>query len=194
VRLEEERKSLAKDIREVYGEAKSDGFDPKALKEIVADTMRTPEQRAARREVEALADIYRASLGMLDGTPMGDAARRRYERELRDAQEEAKREEGSEATDESSEQSAPNGEEKAPGDQEPERTAAPEPTEDEAREHGRAAHAEGKRIVDNPYPAGSRNRAAFDEGFCEADGSDGMEIPSAWRRGADRTQKKREDA
>jgi uncharacterized protein (UPF0335 family) len=173
VRLEEEKRTIASDIKDIYEEAKKDDFDPKALREIVKDAMRTPEQRAARREVEALADIYRASLGMLDGTPMGDAARRKYERELREADEAAKRE---------TEQSAET-EERAPDSEISQEPAAPaEPTEDEARAQGASDHAAGKRIVDNPFPAGSRNRAAWDEGFCEADGSDGMEIPKAWRR------------
>jgi uncharacterized protein (UPF0335 family) len=174
VRLEEERKSIADDIKDVYGEAKNDGFDPKAMKEIVKDAMRTPEQRAARREVEALADIYRASLGMLDGTPMGDAARRRYERELRDAQDEARR------GDEAGSHSEPAAHEDASED---DPKATPAPTEDEAREQGQSDHAGGKRIVDNPFPAGSRLRAAWDEGWCAADGSDGMDLPKAWRRG-----------
>ena len=58
----------------------------------------------------------------------------------------------------------------------------PEDTEDQAREKGREAHAAGAKITQNPYPAGSRNRAAWDEAWCEADGSDGMDVPDAWRR------------
>jgi len=164
--LETEKKSISEDIKDIYGEAKNDGFDPKALRKIVKEFMQTQTQRAADRETEALVDIYRANLGMLDGTPLGDIARRKYEEELRDAEQEARREDGEVAD--------------AGAEQEPD--APREPTEDEARSQGRDDHANGKRIFDNPFLAGTRQRAAWDEGFCEADGSDGMDIPSAWRR------------
>jgi len=41
---------------------------------------------------------------------------------------------------------------------------------------------EGKRVIDNPYVAGDPRRALWDEGWCAQTGSDGMEIPAAWRR------------
>lgn len=65
---------------------------------------------------------------------------------------------------------------------------APEPEPDstrttaEAREEGAQAHRDGARIIDNPYTAGDPRRASWDEGFCAASGSDGMDIPEAWRR------------
>lgn len=70
-RLEEEKKALAEDIREVYAEAKSNGFDPKILRQIV----RIRKQDAAERaEQEALLELYMHALGMLADTPLGEAA------------------------------------------------------------------------------------------------------------------------
>ncbi len=63
-RLEEEKAALAADIREVYGEAKGGGFEPKAMRQIVR--LRKLEY-ADRQEQEALLDIYKSALGMADG-------------------------------------------------------------------------------------------------------------------------------
>jgi uncharacterized protein (UPF0335 family) len=60
-RLEEEKASLAGDIREVYGEAKGNGFDTKVIRKIVA--MRKKDF-AERREEEAILDLYMQALGM----------------------------------------------------------------------------------------------------------------------------------
>lgn len=60
-RLEEEKSTLVADIREVYSEAKGQGFDTKILRQIVR------EQRLDRAELQealAMADLYRAAAGM----------------------------------------------------------------------------------------------------------------------------------
>jgi uncharacterized protein (UPF0335 family) len=60
-RLEEEKAALATDIKEVYGEAKSLGFDPKIMRQIIRlRKMDTAEQQ----ELEALLDTYKHALGM----------------------------------------------------------------------------------------------------------------------------------
>jgi uncharacterized protein (UPF0335 family) len=60
-RLEEERQALSEDIREVYAEAKANGFDTKTLRQVV----RLRKQDAAeRQEQEALLDLYLHALGM----------------------------------------------------------------------------------------------------------------------------------
>ena len=60
-RLEEERKALGSDIRDIYAEAKSAGFDPKVLKQLI----RIRKQEAAEvEEQETMLDIYRRALGM----------------------------------------------------------------------------------------------------------------------------------
>lgn len=61
-RLEEEKKSIADDIRDVYAEAKSNGFDVKALRAVV----RLRKQDAGERQEHALIlDTYLNALGML---------------------------------------------------------------------------------------------------------------------------------
>ena len=77
VRLEEEKKAIAEDIKGIYAEAKGLGLDTKAVRQVVKRTMETQTDAAKRRETEALTELYLASLGMLDGTPLGDAARER---------------------------------------------------------------------------------------------------------------------
>ena len=60
-RLEEEKATLATDIREVYSEAKGQGFDTKIMRQVVR--LRKLET-ADRQEQEALLDIYLEALGM----------------------------------------------------------------------------------------------------------------------------------
>ena len=61
-RLEEEKKAIADDIKEVYAEAKSNGFDTKTLRKVV--TLRKKD-RAEREEEEAMLDLYLNALGMI---------------------------------------------------------------------------------------------------------------------------------
>lgn len=62
-RLEEERKALGDDVKEVYAEAKGGGFDTKIIRQIV----RLRKMDAAKRqEQEALLETYKAAIG-LDG-------------------------------------------------------------------------------------------------------------------------------
>ena len=61
-RLEEEKKAISDDIRDVYAEAKGNGFDVKALRTIV----RLRKQDAQEREEqETILDTYMQALGML---------------------------------------------------------------------------------------------------------------------------------
>lgn len=60
-RLEEDRKALGSDIKDVYAEAKSAGFDVKVLRQIIR--IRTQEP-ADVEEQETLLDVYRRALGM----------------------------------------------------------------------------------------------------------------------------------
>jgi uncharacterized protein (UPF0335 family) len=62
-RLEEEKKTVADDIRDVYAEAKSTGFDVKALRAIVRLRKQDVEER---REQEAILETYMHALGMLN--------------------------------------------------------------------------------------------------------------------------------
>ncbi|NMN56896.1 uncharacterized protein (UPF0335 family) [Xanthobacter sp. SG618] len=153
-RLEEEKRSVADDIKDVKAEAKSAGFDVKMITKMISLRRMTP---AERRQEKELSEIYEAACGLLDGTPLGDAARERLMKE------------------------EPNAEpEPAP----PAHAQEVMRTVEEARDEGREAFRAGVRIIDNPYTAGDPRRAAWDEGFCAASGSDGMDIPEAWRRKA----------
>lgn len=60
-RLEEERKALAGDIKDIFAEAKSAGFDTKVIRAII--TLRKKEP-AEVEEQETLLDLYRRALGM----------------------------------------------------------------------------------------------------------------------------------
>jgi uncharacterized protein (UPF0335 family) len=60
-RLEEEKKGIADDIKDVYGEAKSTGFDVKTMRSIVR--LRKMEKHH-REEAEALLETYKAALGL----------------------------------------------------------------------------------------------------------------------------------
>lgn len=61
-RLEEEKKEVAEQIKEVYAEAKGNGFDTKTLRKIVALRKQDPNERS---EAEAMLDLYLSALGML---------------------------------------------------------------------------------------------------------------------------------
>lgn len=60
-RLEEEKKTIADDIKDVMGEAKSNGFDTKAIKTILK--MRKKDD-AERTEEEMILDVYMKAIGM----------------------------------------------------------------------------------------------------------------------------------
>jgi len=60
-RLEEERKALASDIKDIFAEAKSAGFDVKVIRQIIRIRKQEP---AEVEEQETLLDIYRRALGM----------------------------------------------------------------------------------------------------------------------------------
>src|ERR1700761_2607581 len=61
-RLEEEKKQTSDDIREVYAEAKGNGYDVKALRTIVRMRKQDANERA---EQESLLEMYMQALGML---------------------------------------------------------------------------------------------------------------------------------
>lgn len=60
-RLEEEKKGISDDIKDVYGEAKSTGYDAKTMRQIVR--LRRLEKHV-RLEAEALLETYKAALGL----------------------------------------------------------------------------------------------------------------------------------
>ena len=60
-RLEEEKKTIADDIKEIYAEAKGNGFDTKVLRKVVSIRKQDANERA---EQEAILDLYLHALGM----------------------------------------------------------------------------------------------------------------------------------
>jgi uncharacterized protein (UPF0335 family) len=60
-RLEEEKKGIADDIRDVYMEAKAVGYDPKIMREIVKLRKMKPDDRAER---DMLLETYRIAIGL----------------------------------------------------------------------------------------------------------------------------------
>ena len=58
--LEEEKKAISDDIRDVFAEAKGNGFDPKIIRKIISIRAQEPEKRV---EEETLIDLYLAALG-----------------------------------------------------------------------------------------------------------------------------------
>lgn len=59
--LEEEKRQISADIKDVYGEAKANGFDVKALRKIVSLRRKEADER---REEEAILEVYLRALGM----------------------------------------------------------------------------------------------------------------------------------
>lgn len=60
-RLEEDKKTISDDIKDVYAECKGTGFDVKAVRQLIR--LRKQDQ-AERHEAEAILDLYKAALGM----------------------------------------------------------------------------------------------------------------------------------
>ncbi len=60
-RLEEEKKGIADDIKEVYAEAKGRGFDTKAMRTIIRLRAKPPQER---EEEESILELYKQALGM----------------------------------------------------------------------------------------------------------------------------------
>lgn len=70
-RLEEEKASLSGDIKEIYAEAKAQGFVTKIIRKIVA---LRKKDAAERREEEEILELYMNALGMIADLPLGQAA------------------------------------------------------------------------------------------------------------------------
>jgi uncharacterized protein (UPF0335 family) len=63
-KLEEEKKAIADDIKDVYAEAKGNGYDIKIMRKIVS---LRKQDKDKRREEEEILDLYLAALGMIPG-------------------------------------------------------------------------------------------------------------------------------
>ncbi|MBL8575030.1 MAG: DUF2312 domain-containing protein [Hyphomicrobiaceae bacterium] len=72
-RLEGEKKTIADDIKDVYGEAKANGYDVKVLRKVIS---LRKQDKAKREEMEAILELYLDALGM---TPIETAIRQAAE-------------------------------------------------------------------------------------------------------------------
>lgn len=178
-RLEEEKKGIADDIKDVYAEAKSRGFCPKTMRRVIALRKLEPDER---REMEAMLDLYKGALGMLDGTPLGNWAIERLKREPKKPEDPEAAEEPQDAAS-AAEDASDAAEDDGPVD------PLAGITVDDARRLGGEAARAGEDVTRNPFPAGDRRRAAWDEAWCQELGSDGMDIPAALRPASTRKPK-----
>lgn len=170
-RLAQEKKAISEDMKQVMTEAKGLGYDPKAIRQMIKERAMDP---AEREEWQAICEVYRAHLNLLNGTPLGEAARRRFEAD-----------------------NAPDGADAGEAPEAPYDAAEPPPVDWEAecakaRAKGAAAAEAGEKVFANPYLANDKRRAAWDEGYCEASGSDGMDLPPHLRR-KEKPKKKKDE-
>jgi len=180
-RLEAEKERASDAFREGMSHARSVGYDTDTLRVVLRLRKMSPERRKERRALEA---IYLAALGLLDGDPLTDEARRRLD------QADAPPAKPSPKPEPPTRDGAPP----------PPAASLPPPPQlsmqlkdpEEARKEGRTAAGAGKRIYDNPYPAGDPCRAAWDEGWCESKKSNGMDTPAAYQRRTEPPPKKSE--
>jgi uncharacterized protein (UPF0335 family) len=70
-RLEEEKRALAEDIKEVYAEARGSGFEPKIMRQIIRIRKRDQDDLD---EEESLIELYKRALGMLPAAEQAQAA------------------------------------------------------------------------------------------------------------------------
>lgn len=190
-RLQQLKDDAAQLLSEAFADAKAQGYDTATLRVVLKLRKMTPDQRRERRALEA---IYLAALGMLEDDPLPDEARRRLD-PPQPAPPPPQDPPAEEAPKKTSKGKGP----KATGDPAPtEPPPAPPPAQPalvlkepaEARQEGADAAAAGKRIYDNPYPAGDPCRAAWDEGWCGQNKSHGMDTPTAYQRRTEKPPKK----
>ena len=167
-RLEAVKRLAVENLKTALETAQLEGYDGATLKVVLKLRKLTPAQRLERRALEA---IYLAAIGLLDGDALPDEARRRLSGEAPTNPSEPRL---PDLDPPPAEQPQP-----APREEQP-TLALKDPAE--ARQEGADAAAAGKRIYDNPYPAGDPCRAAWDEGWCGHNNSHGMDVPQAYQR------------
>lgn len=176
-RLQLEIQELQADVKDVFNEAKSRGYDVKTMKNVLKILKM---ERHVRRETFGLIELYLAAIGEGDGS-LSDQARAFLE-ERKSGGLEPEDEEAAEEEAERQKRAA-SGSTKAVGDgKEGEQAPAPPPlTVQDATRMGMEASQKGVPVTANPFQAGDPRRAAWDIAWCGAAGSDGMEIPEFLR-------------
>lgn len=173
LRLLEERDEIDAQIRATKTDLKEAGFSPQALKILVERRREEDDRREARQAREALAEVYAATLGIdLDGRGgLSERARRAIQAARRDA--ETAPGPGSAGADFD--------QPSLPGAGPAETGPTPDDVEAAAR-RGAEDFSAGLPVTANPYPAGDPRRPAWDQAWCLAAGTDGMDIPAHLRR------------
>lgn len=184
-RLEAAKARAAEDMKDAFAAARAEGFDQTTLKAVLKLRKMTPHQRTERRALEA---IYLAALGMLEGDSLPEAARRRLDR-----QEPERKPAGPQKSDQADPPGELTDQAETPTDRAPHQPPLIQKDPADAFKEGAEAGAAGKRIYDNPYPAGDPCRAAWDEGWCSERKSHGMDTPEAFQRRTEKKPKKPKD-
>lgn len=200
-RLTEEKKAIGDDIRLVFAEAKSDGFDNKYLKSIVKLRAVPPSER---QENEAMMEMYMAAMGMTSETPLfrhvqgmnrDSMAQEAVVNALKllapedgeitirvgqGARVRIWRDRDGSHAEEVSERPAQPMEPANMRAEKPSRANAakkadvPDCTLDEARQMGLQARKDDEPVIANPFPWDDKRRRLWDEGWRNEDGGDGM--------------------
>lgn len=180
--LEEQKAEIAEAIKDRYSMAKHEGFEAPVMKRVIE--RRKLARKLGRERVEeldALLNIYEVAIG--ERSDLSEFAKKRFEREwiAREMQRKKKQEDP--------DQEQPDLEDLIDKVAEAEKPEATEEEIEKARQDGREAAKAGKSVRDNPHKSEGPLRAAWDMGWCQGAGSDGMDIPQAFQR---RTPKKEE--
>lgn len=200
-RLTGEKKAIGDDIRLVFAEAKSDGFDNKYLKSIVKLRAVPPSER---QENEAIMEMYMAAMGMTSETPLfrhvqgmnrDSMAREAVVNALKllapedgeitirvgqGARVRIWRDRDGSHAEEVTERPAQPMEPANMRAEKPSRANAakkadvPDCTLAEARQMGRQARKDDEPVIANPFPWDDKRRRLWDEGWRNEDGGDGM--------------------
>jgi uncharacterized protein (UPF0335 family) len=152
------KRALAEDEAALKTEISSRGLNAKVIATLAKQYLETSSEKEKRRDYEAQFELYAATLGMSD-EPLSDRARARM-----------------------LPPEPPHADDDVP--LAPPQTPLGPTAEDieAAGAEGREAFAAGIKVTANPYPAGDPRRTAWDNGWCLAAGSDGMDIPAHLRR------------
>lgn len=183
--LQEEVKNLQAYIKDVFGEYKSKGFDTGTMKDVLKLRKMKPDDR---RHKLSMVELYMAAIGMGDGS-LSDMARDFLaDRSKADAEPEPNVDQD---IPELNAPVVPNSD----GDSGAEPAPQPAPlTVDDAKRLGSDAQKAGRPITANPFPPRDPRRAAWDEAWCSAGGSDGMDIPDFLKSDAAIEAKRKKDA
>lgn len=199
-RLTEDEKAIRDDKKLVFAEAKSSGFDPKYIRAIIKLRSVSPSER---QEHEAMIEMYSAAMGMVSETPLfrhvqgmsrdamakeaivnalmmlapedgeitirvGHGTRVRIWRDRDGAHVEDVAERPEPKGRLADPPSRPSRAEAA------KRADVPDCTLDEAAQLGRQARRDDEPVIANPFPWDDKRRRAWDEGWRDQDGGDGM--------------------